>query len=77
MQTGLHKHVPSSMLRFRWWLANATAIKTIKSALGGRLSMAMTGGAALDSQIQAFFTDLGVRSTYCSLVACSLLLPAL
>ncbi len=50
------------MLRFRWWLANATAIKNIKGALGGRLKFAMTGGAALDRRIQLFFTDLGVRA---------------
>ena len=62
LQSGLHQHTPPSLLRLRWWLANATAIKNIKDALGGRLEMAMTGGAALDHNIQMFFTDLGVRA---------------
>lgn len=50
----------SPLLKLRWKLANVLVFDKIKKTLGGRIRFAITGGAALDAEIQQFFEDMGV-----------------
>ncbi len=47
-------------LRFKRWLANTLILRPIRSALGGNLRMAVSGGAALDESVCRFFLSLSV-----------------
>eukprot|EP00045_Choanoeca_perplexa_P009624 m.93125 g.93125 ORF g.93125 m.93125 type:complete len:619 (+) comp14973_c0_seq1:50-1906(+) len=46
--------------QLKWDLANKYVLNKIKTQLGGRLRFALSGGAALDRDIQRFFGDLGI-----------------
>eukprot|EP00730_Choanoeca_flexa_P015874 TRINITY_DN7388_c0_g1_i1.p1 TRINITY_DN7388_c0_g1~~TRINITY_DN7388_c0_g1_i1.p1 ORF type:complete len:652 (+),score=132.66 TRINITY_DN7388_c0_g1_i1:121-2076(+) len=45
---------------FKWRLANRLVFSKIQAQLGGHLRFALSGGAALDRDIQRFFGDLGI-----------------
>jgi long-chain acyl-CoA synthetase len=47
-------------VKAQWELAKLLILDKMKAGLGGELRIAVTGGAALDVEVQHFFTDIGI-----------------
>lgn len=51
---------PSAAARLRWAAARRLVLSRLHAALGGRLRIAISGGAALPREVQEFFVTIGL-----------------
>jgi long-chain acyl-CoA synthetase len=51
---------PSSWLAFKYSLADRLALSTVRAGLGGKIKIAVSGGAALPKEIGIFFGAMGL-----------------
>eukprot|EP00941_MAST-03F_sp_MAST-3F-sp1_P003485 g3485.t1 len=50
----------SPLVKVQWEIAKLLVLQKLKQGFGGRLRIAVTGGAALDKNVQQFFGDIGI-----------------